>query len=260
MPSILAFIFGTFIGSFLNVCIVRIPDGKSIVKPPSHCPNCLKTISFYDNIPLLSYLVLMGKCRFCKTKISPRYFMVELLTGMLFLFCYLNYGLSAKFFVYSALFSSLLVATFIDLKYQIIPDAISISGIFIGFALSIIFPSLRYILSPKIAALDSLLGIFIGGALIWLTGAFGKLLFKKEAMGFGDVKLMAMLGAFLGWKKIVLTFFLAPFFGLIFGIISLIKTKSHYIPYGPFLSLAAFIAAVWGENLWLLVTSCWLLR
>ncbi len=183
--------------------------------------------------------------------------MVELLTGILFLFLYLNYGLNIKFFVYSALFSSLIVATFIDLKYQIIPDVISISGILAGFVLSVIFPSLRYILSSKLAAFDSLLGIFIGGGLIWLTGAFGKLLFKKEAMGFGDVKLMAMLGAFLGWKKIILAFFLAPFFGLIFGIISLIKTKSHYIPYGPFLSLAAFIAAVWGENLWLLVTGYW---
>jgi leader peptidase (prepilin peptidase)/N-methyltransferase len=256
MPSVFVFIFGTFIGSFLNVCIARIPDGKSIVKPPSHCPNCLKTIPFYDNIPLLSYLALMGKCRFCKTRISLRYFMVELLTGILFLFLYLNYGLNAKFFVYNVLFSSLIVATFIDLKYQIIPDVISISGIFMGFVLSVIFPSLRYVLSSKVAAFDSLLGIFIGGALIWLTGAFGKLLFKKEAMGFGDVKLMAMLGAFLGWKKIVLTFFLAPFFGLIFGIISLIKTKSHYIPYGPFISLAAFIAAVWGENIWMFIGGC----
>jgi leader peptidase (prepilin peptidase)/N-methyltransferase len=235
------------------VCIHRLPQEKSIVRPRSHCPNCQKTILWYDNIPLISYFILRGRCRYCKSKISFRYFVVELLTAGLFLFFYKKFGINPKFFIYTALFSSLIVATFIDFKYQIIPDVISVSGIVLGPILSIIVPSLHGVSSWKPAIMDSLIGLLSGGAMIWLTGAFGTLVFKKEAMGFGDVKLMAMLGAFLGWKAVILTYFIAPFFGLIFGIISLIKTKSHYIPYGPFLSFASFVALVWGEKIWNMV-------
>ncbi|MCM8765443.1 MAG: prepilin peptidase [Candidatus Omnitrophica bacterium] len=246
-------------GSFLNVCISRLPEGKSIIFPRSFCPNCKKTILWYDNIPLLSYFLLRGRCRYCKTKISFRYFFVELLTASLFLFFYKKFGITAEFFIYTALFSSLIVSTFIDLKYQIIPDVISLSGIILGLLLSLIFPQIQGESSHLSALAESFWGLFVGGGMIWFTGVLGKLIFRKEAMGFGDVKLMMMLGAFLGWKKVILTFFLAPFLGIIFGIISLIKTKSHYIPYGPFLSLASFVALVWGEGIWLLITNCWLL-
>ncbi|MCM8778587.1 MAG: prepilin peptidase [Candidatus Omnitrophica bacterium] len=257
LSNYLIFIFGSFVGSFLNVCISRLPEGKSIIHPRSHCPHCKKTILWYDNLPLISYFLLGGRCRYCKTKISLRYFVVELLTAGLFLFLYLKYELSVKFFIYSLLFSNLIIATFIDFKFQIIPDVISVSGMFLGLLLSFVFPTIHGVSSHKLAVMDSLSGLLLGGGMIWLTGVLGKLIFKKEAMGFGDVKLMAMLGAFLGWKKIIFTFFLAPFLGLIFGIISLIKTKSHYIPYGPFLSLASFVSLIWGEKIWLLVTGYW---
>ena len=246
-------------GSFLNVCIHRLPEEKSIVRPRSHCPSCQKPILWYDNIPLISYFILRCRCRYCKTKISFRYFLVEFLTAGLFLFFYLKYGLSAKFFIYTALFSALTVATFIDFKYQIIPDVISVSGVILGPILSMVVPSLHQASSWKPAIMDSLIGLLAGGAMIWLTGVFGNLVFKKESMGFGDVKLMAMLGAFLGWKAVILTYFIAPFFGLVFGIISLVKTKSHYIPYGPFLSLASFVALVWGNKIWFLVSGFWFL-
>ncbi len=247
-------------GSFLNVCIWRLPEEKSIVHPRSHCPNCQKTIPWYDNIPLVSYFILRRRCRYCKSKISFRYFVVELLTASLFLFFYKKFGINPKFFIYSALFSSLIVATFIDFKYQIIPDVISVSGIILGIFLSLVFPQLHGRVSVLAALKDSLAGLLVGGLMIWLTGFFGKLVFKKEAMGFGDVKLMAMLGAFLGWKAVILTYFIAPFLGLVFGIISLLKTKSHYIPYGPFLSLASFAALVWGNKIWGLLTGCWIIR
>ncbi|MCM8784228.1 MAG: prepilin peptidase [Candidatus Omnitrophica bacterium] len=257
--KLFVFIVGSFVGSFLNVCISRLPEGKSIVSPRSHCPNCQKTILWYDNVPFLSYFILLGRCRYCGKKISPRYFFVELLSASIFLFFYMRYGVTTKFFIYTILFSSLLVAGFIDLKYQIIPDVISVSGIVLGIFFSLLFPEIHKEVSVLPALKKSFLGLIVGGGMIWLIGFLGKLVFKKEAMGFGDVKLMAMLGAFLGAEKIVLTFFIAPFFGLIFGIISLMKTKSHYIPYGPFLILGGFITLVWGENIWLLITGYWLL-
>ncbi|MGE4357767.1 MAG: A24 family peptidase [Candidatus Omnitrophota bacterium] len=247
------FVIGAFVGSFLNVCISRLPEGKSIIYPPSHCPDCHKNIRWYDNIPLLSYFILRGRCRYCGKRISPRYLFVELLTAIIFLLFYSLYGITEKFFIYLVLFSSLEVAAFIDLKYQIIPDVISVSGIVLGILFSLIFPEIHQENSFLSSLQKSFSGLIIGGGMIWLTGFLGKLVFKKEAMGFGDVKLMAMLGSFLGVKKIVLTFFLAPFFGLIFGIFYFLRTKSHYIPYGPFLILSALISLVWGENIWLLI-------
>jgi len=249
MIGFFIFILGSFVGSFLNVCISRIPEGKSIIKPRSHCPYCQKFIPWYDNIPLISYLILLGKCRYCKKKISFRYFFVELLTAGIFLSLFLKYGITIKFFIYAILFSSLIVATFIDFKYQIIPDVISVSGIILGIFFSILFPQMHGKNSFLLSLREAIWGLVVGGGMIWFTGFLGKIFFKKEAMGFGDVKLMAMLGTFLGIKKVILTFFIAPFLGLIFGIIYLIKKKSHYIPYGPFLSLASLISLFWGEKI-----------
>ena len=245
----LIFIFGLVIGSFLNVCIYRIPRNESLVCPGSRCTLCKKPIPWYDNIPLLSYLMLRTRCRACHEKISFRYFAVELISAIAFLILFINFGLNYIFWVYSLLTFGLIVVTFIDLEFQLIPDSISLIGIFAGIILSIIFPGLQNAFTWGKAFLNSVSGALIGGGLIYLTGVLGQLAFKKESMGGGDVKLMAMLGAFLGWKMAVLIFFLAPFFGAPVGIYVKFIKKEDIIPYGPYISLAGFVAMVWGHRI-----------
>ena len=249
MVFVLIFIFGLIIGSFLNVCIYRMPRNESIVFPGSRCASCKKPIKWRDNIPLLSYVLLMGKCRSCKAGISPRYFFVELISAVSFLTLFMNFSFSYIFWIYSLLAFSLIVVTFIDLEFQLIPDSISLIGIFIGIALSVIFPGLQSAFTRKAAFLNSISGALAGGGLIYLTGVLGQLAFKKESMGGGDVKLMAMLGAFLGWKMAILIFFLAPFFGAPVGIYIKFIKKEDTIPYGPYISLASFVAMVWGHKI-----------
>ena len=249
MIAVLIFIFGSMIGSFLNVCIYRIPRDESLVFPGSRCTVCKKHIEWYDNIPLLSYVLLRGKCRSCKAGISPRYFFVELISALCFLILFINFNFSYMFWIYSSLVFSLIVVTFIDLEFQIIPDRISLVGIFLGIILSIIFPGLQSAFTWQRAFFNSILGALTGGGIIYLTGVLGQLAFKKESMGGGDVKLMAMLGAFLGWKTAVLIFFLAPFFGAPVGIYMKFVKKEDIIPYGPYISLASFVAIVWGHKI-----------
>lgn len=239
MINLLVFILGSVIGSFLNVCIYRIPRDQSIIFPRSRCVSCEKPIAWYDNIPFLSYILLKGRCRSCKEKISFRYFAVELISAVAFLVLFLYFGVTYKFFIYSLLTFSLIVVSFIDLEFQIIPDRITIAGVILGIALSIWKGSLAV----------SLLGAFIGAGLIYITGVFGKLVFKKESMGGGDVKLMAMLGAFLGWKMAVLIFFLAPFLGTPAGLYVKFRKKQDIIPYGPYISMASFIVMIWGQKI-----------
>jgi leader peptidase (prepilin peptidase)/N-methyltransferase len=261
IAKISAFIFGSVMGSFLNVCIHRMPLGESVVWPSSHCPHCKKRIPAYDNIPFISYLLLRGKCRFCKRKISLRYPLVELLTAGMFVMLFMRYGLSYDFFFYMVFASALIVATFTDIKQRIIPDEISVGGAIVGFILSVIKgfnPSpLSFSAAPLI---NSLLGIIIGGSVIYLTGVlFDAVYFKMlkrppiqgetESMGGGDVKLLAMIGAYLGWQQALFTFFIAPFFGLAVGIVNLAVKKDHTIPYGPFLSLAALVSLFWMDKI-----------
>lgn len=253
LTKIAVFLFGSIVGSFLNVCIWRIPRNESIIRPPSHCPKCGKTILWYDNIPFLSYILLKGHCRYCKTKIPFTYFLVELITALLFLITFNFYGLKPLFFIYSLLFSSFVVITFIDLKHQIIPDEISYSGIIIGFILSLIYFPLQGENSLKQSALNSFLGILVGGGSIYLIGTMGEFIFKKEAMGGGDVKLLAMVGAFIGWKLTLLTFFISPVFGVVAGIVTKIKYKTDIIPYGPYLCLGTIVSIFWGERILRLV-------
>lgn len=243
------FIIGTVIGSFLNVCIYRMPREKSIVKPRSYCPGCRKHIAWFDNIPILSYILLKGKCRNCKKSISPRYIIVEILTGALLVLSYKVWGLSPLFVIYSTLFASLVVVTFIDFEFQIIPDEISYGGMALGLFISLIYPRLHGTLIWHRGLLDSFLGLLAGGAMIYGIGILGKLIFKKDAMGGGDVKLMAMIGAFLGWKYVIIIFFMAPFFGSIVGLIMKYKYKVEIIPYGPYLSLATIVTAIYGNDI-----------
>ncbi len=237
------------IGSFLNVCIYRMPRKESVVVPGSRCIACKKPIPWYDNIPFLSYIILMGKCRHCKKRIPFRYFVVELISALAFLTLFYYFGLTAKFWIYSLVTFSLIVTTFVDLEFQIIPDRISLGGLVLGIALSVFIPQLHNAFTWEAGFIKSLLGMFAGGGLIYLTGYVGQLIFHKESMGGGDVKLMAMLGAFLGWKMAILIFFLAPFFGTPAGLYLKFRKKQDIIPYGPYIALASFVAMIWGHKI-----------
>ncbi len=225
-------------------CVLSVNEPKR-----SFCPYCRKQVLWYDNVPMLSYLMLLGRCRFCKKQISFRYFFVEFLTAALMVILYGAFGLSAYFFVYSILICVLVVATFIDFDFQIIPDEITLGGLGIGIILSVIFPQLHHTSLRMHALVYSLLGMLVGGGSIYLIGKFGEILFKKESMGGGDVKFLAMIGAVLGWQLTLLIFFLAPFFGAVVGITARITKGSEVIPYGPYLSLATFLVILWGNNI-----------
>lgn len=245
LEKIFIFILGAVVGSFLNVCIYRMPHSTSIVKPASHCPNCKKPILWYDNIPILSFIILKARCRFCKAKISWQYPIVEFLTALIFLLFFNYFGLNWELMVYLVLSCGLIVSTFIDIEHRIIPDEISVGGIAVGLLFSFLFPSLQKATSHWWSLGYSLLGALIGGGVIFLMGTIGDWIFKKESIGGGDVKLLAAIGAFMGWQKVLLAFFLAPLFGAVVGIIVKIKTKESVIPYGPFLSLGALISLFW---------------
>ena len=247
--NIFVFLIGSIVGSFLNVCICRLPKGESIVMPPSHCPHCAKRIKWYDNIPILSFIILKRRCRFCREKISFRYFLVEVITASLTLALFMAFGLTATFFVYAIFVSGLIVATFVDFEIQEIPDEVTLFGIALGLILSVVFPDAFGKGSRWHSLLNSSLGMLIGALSIYLMGFLGELVFKKEAMGGGDVKLLAMIGSFLGWKAALLTFFIAPVFGSVVGIILKIKDGREIIPYGPYLSLAALVAIFCGERI-----------
>ena len=243
--SITILAMGLAVGSFLNVCIYRIPEGKSIFFPGSRCPHCGKKIKFYDNIPVLSFILLRGKCRFCEARISIQYPLVELLTAFLFLASYQWWGLSRGFLSSVILGCLLIIVFFVDLRHRIIPDVITLPGILVGLSLALF--------SPQLTILDSFLGRLIGGGAFYLLAILGELLFKKESMGGGDIKLAAMLGAFLGWQKLLLIFFLSALLGSIVGILAIYlssRIKKHRtIPFGPFLALASIAALFWGEEL-----------
>jgi leader peptidase (prepilin peptidase)/N-methyltransferase len=205
----------------------------------------------------------MAKCRHCSKPISLRYFIVELITAVTFVLFYLYFGLNVILIPYLVMVSGFIVATFVDLEHRIIPDEVSVGGMCCGLILSLLIPSLHHVVPHEgkvvLVHLQSLglsvLGVLIGGGAIYLMGMLGDFLFKKESMGAGDIKLLAMIGAFLGWKLALLTFFIAPFFGAIFGIIEKIRTKDSIIAYGPFLVIGAIVSLFWGEQIlnWLFV-------
>ena len=244
MWHVISIIFGAMIGSFLNVCIHRLPKEESIVRPGSHCPKCKTPIRFYDNIPLLSYLLLGGKCRHCKAPISIQYPIVEAITALSSFFLFITFGVSLSFIYYFSFVAALIAITVIDLYHQIIPDVISLPGIVIGLLGSLVIPQITF--------WSSLIGVLSGGGSLFLVATVYQWLFKREGMGGGDVKLLAMIGAFLGWKAVILTIFLSSFIGSIIGItVMLIKGKDfkYAIPFGPFLAAGAVISLFWGENL-----------
>ncbi len=246
---VFVFVFGLCIGSFLNVCIYRMGREQSIVRPASRCPQCHKPIRWHDNIPLLSYVILRGRCRDCGAKISWRYFFIELLTGCLFVALLMRYHLSPFFFIYALFGSGLIVATFVDFDFRIIPDEISLGGIVAGLVLSGFFPQLHDATAPAYGVGRSLFGILVGGGTLWLLGIIGDFIFKKESMGGGDIKLLAMVGAFLGWQLALLALPLASVIGAVVGIIAKIRTRESEIAFGPYLAMGAVAGLFWGPRI-----------
>ena len=255
---IFTFAFGAVVGSFLNVCIWRLPTDRSLFWPGSHCPRCLRFIRWYDNIPLVSYLLLRGRCRHCGARISPRYPLVEGATALAFVGLYFadivvtgdrppSYALLG---VHCYLVASLLAASLIDLDHQIIPDEITFGGVVVGLAASALVPALHDNVRALVGIgwLDRLIwstvGALAGSGMTAGMALLGKWIFRRDAMGMGDVKLMAMLGTFLGWQGALLVFFIAPFFGLAIGGFLALKRRTRVIPYGPFLSMAAATVVV----------------
>ncbi len=242
--GLIVFLFGLIFGSFANVVIYRLPKGKSLINPGSACPSCGKHILFYDNIPLVSFILLRGKCRFCKKKISARYFLVEMISGILFFLTYLKFGLCEKFFIYTFFIYCLMIVGFIDIDTFLISDVIVLPMIVLGLLFSLV-PGIHNNLSGISSFLYSLFGVILGAGFLIFLSIFGKLVFKKEAMGGGDVKLLAMIGAFLGWKSVCITIFFASLLGTIISL-SLIacrkKTMEDYVPFGPYLGLGALIS------------------
>jgi len=240
---VFAFLFGLAVGSFLNVCIYRIPLKKSIVSPPSSCPQCESRIRFYDNIPVLSYLLLLGRCRQCRARISLRYPLVELIVGLLSAALFLALGPSLPY-LFLFLFTAALVAiAFIDLDHKIIPDVISLPGILVGLIFSF-FPSAG--LSP----VDALIGAVGGAAFLLLVGVAFEKVTGREGMGGGDVKLLAMIGAWMGWKALPFILLLSSFTGAVIGGLSLAVSRQGMrsrIPFGPFLALGALLFLFFGD-------------
>jgi leader peptidase (prepilin peptidase) / N-methyltransferase len=251
--NISVFMLGTLIGSFLNVCIGRIPNGESVVSPPSHCPKCKASIAFYDNLPLVSYLWLRGKCRACHQPISARYFIVELLTGLIALALYSQFGLSYTFFVSFVFAAALIVISFIDLDVRIVPDVISLPGILIGLICSVVgyfafTEGFEIVPTP----LSSLIGVLAGGGFLLATAWLYEKATGVDGMGGGDIKLLAMIGAFLGWPSIPVTLFVASVLGSVIGIGLMVATgagRRLALPFAPFLCTGALIYLFYGEAL-----------
>jgi leader peptidase (prepilin peptidase) / N-methyltransferase len=289
------FAWGLCFGSFLNVCIYRLPLGKSVVAPRSACPHCGSMIPLYHNIPVLSWLILGGKCRSCKQPISPRYLVVEILTGILFLVCYMHFGLSFAMLKYAVLGFLLLGLIFTDAETKLLPDALTLPGLAVGIGFSLLVPV--YDLASRIipglvsahmrgqipwrmwSLADSLLGAAVGASFLYGAAAIYLRARGVEGMGFGDVKLMAMIGAFLGTKLTVLTIFTASLAGSIFGLSTMFAVwfkrnrrircrgtssvearrrawhsaclvlRYYQMPFGVFLGAMAILSFLYGDQL-----------
>jgi leader peptidase (prepilin peptidase)/N-methyltransferase len=240
--NVFVFIFGAAVGSFLNVCIFRLPANGSILKPLSQCPHCHHPIRFYDNIPLISFIVLQRKCRDCKGAISWRYPLVELITAVLALLLFYKFYLSWNFLIFFIFTAVLIVITFIDFDHQIIPDVLTLPGIPVFFLLGVFV--------VKVPWLEALIGLLVGGGVLFAIAFVYELLTKREGMGGGDIKLLALIGGFLGWKSLIFVLLVSSFLGAVVGITIMIIKKQdmkYAVPFGPFLSAAAVAYLFWGD-------------
>jgi len=241
--EIFSFALGAAVGSFLNVIIHRLPEEQSIVFPASHCPVCGHAIRFYDNMPLISYVLLRGRCRDCGESIPARYPLVEGLTAVLSLMLYWKFGLSWPYLCAFVFVCALVAITFIDLDHQIIPDVISLPGIPVFFLAAVFVMNLR--------VLDAFLGFLIGGGVLYGVAFFYELITKREGMGGGDIKLLAMIGAFLGWQSLLFVLLVSSFVGAAVGITIMIvrgRDMKYAVPFGPFLALGAVAYLFFGAD------------
>lgn len=241
LASLVMGLLGLMLGSFLNVCILRWPRDESVIRPRSHCPGCGRLIEWYDNIPVLSWLLLRGRCRTCRTPISVQYPLVELATGCIWAFLGWRFGLGLTAASGAIFFTILLGIAMTDAREYLIPDEFSLGGLVLGIALSLPggFPSIA----------NALLGAVAGFALLWVVGALGSWMFKEEAMGGGDIKMMAMVGAFVGWQGVLLTIFLGAVLGtLVFVPLSFFDRK-RLVPFGVFLSIGAAVTWLAGPGI-----------
>jgi leader peptidase (prepilin peptidase) / N-methyltransferase len=265
MELALALILGLVIGSFLNVCILRLPHGMSVMLPRSHCPQCRKLIPWYDNVPILSFLLLKGRCRHCGKPISARYPLIEAASGIVSVLLFVKFGLGLEWFIFLCFSSALLVLAFIDVDHRILPDVITLNGIWIGVLTSVYLarpsPIIAGLLklggfnisnARQLALFDSLLGMVVGGGLLWFVAEAYLRLRGIEGMGFGDVKMMAMVGAFLGAPLALFTIMVGSLLGSIIGLVFIRltdKTREYELPFGTFLGIAGIIAVLYGETL-----------
>jgi leader peptidase (prepilin peptidase)/N-methyltransferase len=250
--GIICVVFGLIVGSFLNVCIYRIPRGISVVAPSSACPTCKKPIRPWDNIPILSFLILGGRCRQCGTRISLRYPLVELANGLLYWAVFSVFGVGWHLPFLFAFVSAMLVITFIDLDVQIIPDVVTLPGIAIGVTAATFLLPDPFSPSSPVGFANAASGALLGFGLFYLIAKVGTALAKTDAMGGGDIKMMAMVGAFMGWKAVLLTTFLGSLSGALIGIAIMIakgQGRKLAIPFGPFLALGATVSLFFGGPL-----------
>ena len=241
---IMFFIIGAIIGSFLNVCIYRLPRSESIIYPGSHCPHCKQKLKYYHNIPLISYLFLGGRCSYCRNPISIRYSVVEFLSALLTVFAFLKFGLSEQLLFYLVLIYSLIVISFIDFEVHLILNKILIALIIFTVILNVMFNIVDW--------KEGFLGFVSGGGVLWLFSFLGKMILKKESMGMGDVKFAAVIGFFLGWKFILIALYIGFVIALIYYVlIKIINTGSaqKYIPMAPFFSFATILFLLYGNTI-----------
>jgi leader peptidase (prepilin peptidase)/N-methyltransferase len=234
---------GLCVGSFLNVCIYRIPRRLSIVRPRSRCPGCEHELQWFDNIPVVSYLVLAGRCRRCGARINLRYPIVELLTAAVFLLHYAVFGLTALLVVRLLFACALIVLFAIDLEHHLLPNVITLPGLAVGLVFSLVFPP---------GVLDAVLGVLIGGGVLWLIGEAYHWYTGREGMGGGDVKMLAMVGAFLGWQQVLVTLVASSLAGSLIGVLLIVSRRGTLrlaLPYGTFLAAGALLASLAGERL-----------
>lgn len=265
--TILALAWGACIGSFLNVCIYRIPLEQSVVTPGSHCPACKQPIRWYQNVPVFAYLFLRARCARCGVRISPRYILVEMLTALLFLLAWLKFDLVAGprplglvpvtdlllVPVFWLVIMGFVLGTFVDLDHMILPDRVTLGGIACGLVLSALVPSLHSQPTMLASLARGAIGAAFGFGLLWGVAMLGEFIFKKEAMGFGDVKLMGAIGAFFGWQGVCFTVLFSSLAGTLVGLTLIFTGKKEMqsrIPYGPYLAFAALLWMLWGSTWW----------
>jgi leader peptidase (prepilin peptidase)/N-methyltransferase len=237
-----AALFGAIVGSFLNVCIYRLPRGKSVVWPSSACPNCGRELAWFENIPVISYLALWGRCRTCRYPISGRYPLVEALTALLFAAAWWYYGPTLLFASRVILGTALIVLFAIDLEHHLLPDVITLPGIIVGFMFSLL-------VGP--GWLESIIGILVGGGILYLIAEIYYRVRHEEGLGMGDVKMLAMIGAFLGWKLTLMTLMLGSFAGSLIGMLFILTNRGgmkYALPFGTFLAMGAALSATVGQR------------